>query len=75
MSQSRKRKSYSYSYLVDVRADYAEKLLDPRWAWMHEMLKEHGDELDRKIRTYKETELCTQFQQDAILAYILQQKS
>ena len=75
MSQSRKRKSYSYSYLVDVRADYAEKLLDPRWAWMHEMLKEQGEELDRKIRIYKETELCTQFQQDAILAYILQQKS
>lgn len=75
MSQSRKRKSYSYSYLVDVRADYAEKLLDPRWAWMHEMLKEQGEELDRKIRTYKETELCTQFQQDAILTYILQQKS
>ena len=75
MSQSRKRKSYSYSYLVDVRADYAENHLDPRWAWMHEILNEHDEELDWKIRTYKETELCTQFQQDAILAYILQQKS
>ena len=75
MSQSRKRRSHSYSYLVDVRADYAEKLLDPRWAWMHEILNEHGEELDRKIRTYKEAELCTQFQQEKILAYILRQKS
>lgn len=66
---------YSYSYLADISADYAEKLDDARWSWLHTLLGEWKVDLDRRIRIYKETESCTRFQQDAILAYILQQKS
>lgn len=75
MSHSRKRREYSYSYLVWLRNDYAEKIKSPHWEWMTPILEELSAELDRKIRLYKEAELCTQFQQEKILAYILQQKS
>ena len=75
MSPSRKRRMYSYSYLAEISADYAEKLEDPQWSWLHSVITEWKEDLDRRIRIYKETELCTQFQRDAILAYILQQKN
>ena len=75
MSHSRKRRMYSYSYLAEISADYAEKLEDPQWSWAHSVLEEWKEDLDRKIRTYKETELCTRFQAEKILAYILRQKS
>ena len=75
MSHSRKRRMYSYSYLADISADYAEKLEDLQWSWLHSVLKEWKEDLDRRIRIYKETELCTRFQQEKILAYILRQKS
>jgi len=75
MSTSRKRRKYSYSYLVEVRADYAEKLQDPQWSWLHNFFEEWGRELDKKIQTLQYTELCTHFQQEKILASILQQKN
>ena len=52
-----------------------QKLEDPQWSWLHSVITEWKEDLDRRIRIYKETELCTQFQRDAILAYILQQKN
>ena len=75
MSHSRKRRMYSYSYLAEISADYAEKLEDPQWSWLRSVITEWKEDLDRRIRTYKETELCTRFQAEKILAYILRQKS
>lgn len=65
------RKKVSYSYLSELREDYAEKARSPRWEWLHSWLEDEIRKLDYQIRNIKEQELCAHFQQERILASIL----
>jgi hypothetical protein len=66
------RRKYSYSYLLEQLEDYRTKVEDPFWSWMKPLLKELCNELEYKLHHIKEQEPCIHFQEERILASILQ---
>lgn len=66
------RRNVSYSYLLELQEDYRNKLANPLWEWMTPILQELIYELDYKIHTIRENELCIHFQKERISASILQ---
>lgn len=66
------RKKYSYSYLLEQLEDYRTKAEDPSWSWLKPLIQELCNEFEYKLHHIKEQELCTHFQEEKILASILQ---
>jgi len=66
------RKKYSYSYLLEQLEDYHTKVEDPSWSWLKPLIQELCNEFEYKLHHIKEQELCTHFQEEKILASILQ---
>jgi len=67
-----RRKKYSYSYLLEQLEDYHTKVEDPSWSWLKPLIQELCNEFEYKLHHIKEQELCTHFQEEKILASILQ---
>jgi len=64
------KREVSYSYLLELKEDYEEKMRSTSWEWMKPILQELIYALDYKIHNIREQELCTHFQGEKILASI-----
>ena len=62
----------SYQYLSELKEDYALKLRDTNWEWLHPLIQEELYAVEYRLHTLGEQELCMKFQEGKISQSILQ---